>query len=63
MAEPARTIVIREVAGRFGVTVRPPIAGECLDFDYDELSRARGYASGLRMVRGWPVRDGTGGAS
>lgn len=41
----------------FDVTVRPVPTGDTLDREFPTYRAARGYAGGLRLVKGWPVVD------
>ncbi|KXU29942.1 hypothetical protein A0J57_18140 [Sphingobium sp. 22B] len=60
MGEPERLIVIMSAPPGFRVQVQPPVEGEDLDADLPDYRRARGWAGGLRMSRGWRVIDRTG---
>ena len=43
----------------FDVRVIPPVDDEHLDAEFPDHKRARGWASGLRMTRGWRIVDRT----
>lgn len=43
----------------FDVKVVPPVEGESLDAEFPTHRQARGWASGLRMTRGWRIIDRT----
>ena len=57
MPEPERRIVISAVTDGFRVEVQPPVEGEDLDADLPDYSKARGWAGGLRLTRGWRIKD------
>lgn len=44
----------------YDVTVEPAPPRDTFDREYPTLAGARGYARGLRLYRGWPIRDLTG---
>jgi len=52
-----RRICIRSLGSGFSVRVEPPLEGEDLNGDFDSHRNARGWASGLRMTRGWRIHD------
>jgi hypothetical protein len=58
-AEPAYTIVISAdpFGYGFGVEIIPPPEGIGHDREFRTHKDAYGYASGLRLVTGWVVRD------
>lgn len=60
--EPVHTIVIKPepFGGGYDVTIEPRPDGESFDREYPTFAGARGYARGLRLHRGWPIRDLTG---
>lgn len=59
-----REIVISAApGGRFRVAVIPRLDGEPKPEVFSAMTEARGYAGGLRLVRGWPVRIAIDGAS
>lgn len=41
----------------YDVTVKPPPAGEPLDREFPTYQQARGWAVGLKMVRGGAIDD------
>ncbi|MHA6768095.1 hypothetical protein [Sphingobium ummariense] len=43
----------------FDVKVIPPVDGEPLDAEFPTHKQARGWASGLRLARGWRIIDRT----
>lgn len=43
----------------FDVKVIPPVEGEPLDAEFLTHKQARGWASGLRLTRGWRIVDRT----
>jgi hypothetical protein len=51
------TIIIRAIGSGYAVSIEPPIDGEDLDGTFDAHKNARGWASGLRMTRRWPIVD------
>jgi hypothetical protein len=59
---PDTKIVVREKAydEGFDVIVVAAPDGESFDRSYADYRRARGYAFGLKMVRGWPIVDEIG---
>ncbi|MDE0878315.1 MAG: hypothetical protein OSB00_06570 [Sphingomonas bacterium] len=59
---PDHVVVIRPEPFGVGydVTVEPSPAGDTFDKEYPTFAGARGYARGLRLYRGWPIRDETG---
>lgn len=63
-AEIAPRIIVREEA--FGacheVIVENAPPGESLDREFATYRDARGWAGGLRLTRGWPIRDECGDA-
>lgn len=52
-----RIIVITPAPAGFRVEVQPPVDGEDLDADLPDYRKARGWAGGLRMSRGWRIKD------
>lgn len=55
-----RIIVRPEAFGcGFDVVVDPPAPDEILDREFATHREARGYASGLRLTRRWPIVDQT----
>lgn len=62
MADQQHVVVIKhEPFGQgYDVTVEPKPAGDSFDREYPTFAHARGYARGLRLYRGWPIRDLTG---
>lgn len=44
----------------FDVRVIPPVSGEHLDAEFQDYRKARRWATGLRVTRGWRIRDRTG---
>ncbi|MGE3745632.1 MAG: hypothetical protein AB7G25_07990 [Sphingomonadaceae bacterium] len=63
MAE-GRTIVVSADPTGYGfdVEIIPPPDGVGHDREFQSYREAYGYASGLRLALGWPVRDLTGKA-
>lgn len=57
MAEPQRQIILTATETGFRVRVQPPVEGEDLDADVPTYGKARGWAGGLRLTRGWKIRD------
>ncbi|MFC4593516.1 hypothetical protein [Sphingobium tyrosinilyticum] len=43
----------------FDVKVIPPLPDEMLDAEFPAYKQARGWASGLRLTRGWRIVDRT----
>lgn len=43
----------------FDVRIVPPVPGEVLGAEFPTHKQARGWASGLRMTRGWRIVDRT----
>ncbi len=60
MAERIIEITYEPFGAGFDVKVIPPVEGEELDAEFPTHKRARGWASGLRMTRGWRIVDRTG---
>jgi hypothetical protein len=60
MGMPERRIIISAVPAGFRVAVQPPVEGEDLDADFQVYRKARGWAGGLRLTRGWRIHDQTG---
>ena len=60
--QPLHIVVIRAEAFGVGydVVIEPPVEGESFDREFPTFKGARGYARGLRLFRGWPIRDLTG---
>jgi len=56
------TVVIKHepFGSGYDVIVEPTPAGDTFDKEYATFAGARGYARGLRLYRGWPIRDETG---
>lgn len=54
-----RIIVITPAPTGFRVEVQPPVEGEDLDADFAVYRKARGWAGGLRLTRGWRLIDQT----
>lgn len=54
-----RRIIISALPEGYRVEVQPPIEGEELDADFPVYRKARGWAGGLRLSRGWRVIDQT----
>ena len=52
-----RLIIITPAPTGFRVEVQPPVEGEDLDADFPAYRKARGWAGGLRMTRGWRIKD------
>lgn len=52
-----RIIVITPAPAGFRVQVQPPVEGEDLDTDLPDYRKARGWAGGLRLTRGWKLVD------
>lgn len=44
----------------FDVRVIPAVAGEHLDAEFQDYRNARRWATGLRVSRGWRIKDKTG---
>lgn len=61
-AEPAPVITIDRCADGFAVTIEPEQATDWCR-TYAEHRDARGWASGIRLTTGWPIRDVTEGAA
>ena len=59
MIEGERRIIISTVPTGFRVEVQPPVEGEELDADFPVYRKARGWAGGLRLTRGWRIHDQT----
>jgi len=59
---PEHVVVVRhEPFGvGFDVTVEPAPAGPTFDRECPTAAEARGYARGLRLHKGWQIRDLTG---
>lgn len=59
IAQPRRFIVIEREAFGLGydVCIIPPLEGENLEAEFPDHKRARDWASGLRLTRGWTIRD------
>lgn len=56
MADP--TIILRaNLDGGYSVVVQPPAEGGNLNRDFPTYPEARGYARGLRLFKGLPLRD------
>ena len=65
MMPTARTIRVQPdpLGGLYDVEIIPPMTdGPCHDQAFADVRHARGYASGLKMVTGFPVVDLCGGA-
>jgi hypothetical protein len=61
MSEQHVIIIAHEAFGAgYDVKVVPPLPGEPLDAEFAEYRKARGWAGGLRMTRGWRIVDQTG---
>lgn len=55
-----RLIVIAPAAkGRFRVAVVPRLDGEPAPSVFATHREAKGFAGGIRLVRGWPIEDQT----
>ena len=54
-----RIIIRAEAFGpNIDVIIEPPLPdGESFDRDFPTVKGARGYAGGIRMVRGFPIID------
>ncbi len=63
MANGAHLIHIRPHALGVTVSIEPDAHGEDVGGNFPDARKARGYASGLKMVRGWPIVDHIGEAS
>jgi hypothetical protein len=52
-------VVMSEIpGGGVSVKIEPPILeGETFERDFPNHRAARGYAGGIRMTRGYPIRD------
>lgn len=57
MTAPDRIITISHCPEGFAVCVTPPVDGDDLDQTFADHRRARGWAGGLRMTRGWRIVD------
>lgn len=60
MADPAHVIEIHKDHAEFVVRIEPRPDGPCLNGSFVLKRDAVGYASGLKLVRRWPIRDLTG---
>ena len=59
MATPERRIILTALPNGYRVQVIPPVEGEDLDADFPLYRKARGWAGGLRLSRGWRLIDQT----
>lgn len=59
MPNPQRLIILSATETGFRVEVQPPVEGEDLDADFAVYRKARGWAGGLRLTRGWRLIDQT----
>jgi hypothetical protein len=63
MVESTHVIEIHKDHAEFVVRIVPEPDIEGLGASFALKTAAWGYASGLRMVKGWPIRDLTGEAA
>lgn len=59
MSERIIEITYEPFGAGFDVRVKPPVEGEHLDAEFQTHRKARGWASGLRLTRGWRIVDRT----
>jgi len=63
MADRAHSIIIRNHGSGYTIAIEPPMPGVDYSGAYNDLKRARGYASGLKFTLGLKVLDLTGEAA